>query len=233
MDAPFQGWAGYGLAFAVFFATHMIPARPRLRARLTRAIGERAYLTLYGLVSALVLAWLIAAAGRAPYIPLWPETAWTRWVPNLLMPPAILLAVFGIGAPNPLSIASRKTGFDPARPGIAGLTRHPLLWALALWALGHLIANGDLAHVILFGLFAGFALLGMVLIDRRRRRMLGEETWRRLAACCPALPFAALVTGRWRPRGWPHPGRLLLAAAIWAVLLWLHPLVIGTSPLPA
>lgn len=49
------------------------------------------------------------------------------------------------------------------------------LWALSLWALAHVVPNGDLAHVILFGNFAAFALLGQRLVDRRRQRDMGNE----------------------------------------------------------
>ena len=86
----------------------------------------------------------------------------------------LIILVLAAGRPNPLSFGGRRTGFDPARPGIAGFARHPLLWALFLWSGAHLLVNGDLTHVILFGAFAIFCLMGMGLLDRRRRREMGE-----------------------------------------------------------
>jgi uncharacterized membrane protein len=56
----------------------------------------------------------------------------------------------------------------------------PLL--LALWSGAHVAPNGDVAHVVLFGLFAGFALAGMGMADRRKRRLMGDAEWTRLAA---------------------------------------------------
>lgn len=226
------GWGEFAAAFAAFLLSHALPARPAPRRKLARAMGERGYLAAYSLVSLGVLGWLVAAAGRAPFVLLWPQAAWQAWVVNLVMPAACLLAAGAVGAPNPLSFGGRAGGFDPARPGIAGVARHPLLWAIALWAAAHALANGNLAHVLLFGSFAGFALLGMRVLDRRRRRLLGEAEWARLAARSSAWPFAALLDGRWRPEAPPPWRRLAIGVAAWLVLLALHPVAVGVSPLP-
>ena len=86
---------------------------------------------------------------------------------------ACLLAAYGVGAVNPLSFAGRAPErYDPDAPGIAGVARHPLLWALLLWSGSHLVPNGDLAHVLLFGGLAAMAAAGMVAIDRRLRQRL-------------------------------------------------------------
>src|SRR5215813_13805132 len=98
--------------------------------------------------------------------------------PNIAMPVACLLIAFGVAAPSPFSIAGRDGySFDPERPGIAGVTRHPLLWAITLWAAAHTVPNGDLAHVTLFGLFAVFGIAGMVMLDARKRREWGQDLW--------------------------------------------------------
>ncbi|GAA0568113.1 NnrU family protein [Craurococcus roseus] len=226
------GWGELFVAFAAFLLSHALPARPALRRPLAAALGERGYLLTYSLVSLAALAWLIAAAGRAPYVALWGPAPWQAWVPNLAMPAACLLVAFGLGAPNPLSFGGRADGFDPERPGVAGVSRHPLLLALALWAGAHAVANGDLAHVALFGAFAGFALLGMRIIDRRKRRLIGAGEWNRLAARTSGWPLAALVDGRWRPSALPEPWRLGLGLLLWLALLALHAPVVGVSPLP-
>lgn len=228
------GWGEFVLAFVFFFASHMLPTRPPVRAALVGVLGERLYLAAYALLSIGALAFVIAAAGRAPYVELWPFRPWQLWAPNLAMPLVCLLAAYGVAAPNPLSIAGRRSApFDPDRPGIAGLTRHPILWAFALWAGAHLVPNGDLAHVIVFGAFLLFALLGILLLDRRLRRRLGDSAWQRLAARTSAVPFAALLAGRWRPRGMPDPVRLMIAVAVYAIFMLLHRPVIGVPPFPA
>jgi uncharacterized membrane protein len=226
------GWGEFASAFAVFLLSHALPARPAVRRRIASLLGERGYLLAYSLVSVAVLAWLIAAAGRAPFVLLWPYAAWQAWLVNLVMPVACLLVAFGIAAPNPLSFGGTARGFDPARPGIAGVARHPLLLALALWAGAHAVANGTLAHLLLFGSFAGFAILGMRIIDRRKLRQMGEAEWARLAARSSFWPLAALVSGRWRPGAAPGLARAALGLLLWLALLALHPPVIGVSPLP-
>lgn len=227
-----EAWGGFALAMAVFFASHILPARPAVRAGLVARMGHAGYGATYGVVSILILAWVIVAAGRAPFVPVWDQALWQRWVANAAMLAAVLLASFAVGASNPLSFGGRAAGFDPDRPGIAGVTRHPLLWALLIWALAHLLVNGDLAHVLLFAPFAVFALTGMRAIDARNRRRWGEAHWARLSARTGLMPFSALIGGRWRPQGGPPVLRLGVGLAVWAALLHLHPLVIGVSPLP-
>lgn len=224
------GWGEFVLAYAAFLLSHVIPTRPAIRDPAAAVLGQRGFTLAYSLLSVVLLTWLIVAAGRAPYVGLWDHAVWQRWAVNLAMPVALALVVFGLGAPNPLSFGGRAAGFDPDRPGIAGVARHPLLWALLLWASAHMIANGDLAHVLLFGGFALFSAMGMWMIDRRKRRRMPD--WAQLAARTSAFPLAALADGRWRPRGWPAPGRLAVWLAVWLALLWLHLPVIGVDPLP-
>lgn len=229
------GWGEFVAAFALFLASHALPARPAVRRLLVGRLGEGRYLAIYSALSLALLLWLIAAAGRAPFVPLWHFAPWQLWVPNLAMPLVCLLVAYGAGAANPLSFGGRAGArFDPGRPGIAGVARHPLLWAIALWAAAHLAPNGDLAHAVLFGSFLGFALLGMAAIDRRRRREMGEDTWRRMAARTSFWPLAALVSGRWRLRTAvvPEPWRAAVALLLYALLLGAHRPVIGASPLP-
>lgn len=216
-----RDWGELALAFVVFVVAHIGPTRPSLRRPLTALVGERGYLLLYSALSVALLAWLIVAAGRAPFVPLWEPQPWQAWAAVAAMALACLLVAFGLGVPNPFSIgAGDPARFDPKRPGIVGITRHPILWAVALWAAGHLVANGDLAHALLFGGFLAMALLGVVVLDRRAQRRLGEPAWHWLAV-------------RRRP-AW-HPTDLWLrlagAALLYAGLLHAHRPVIGVDPL--
>ena len=167
-------WAEFSIALAAFLGSHVIPVR--FRAPLVAALGKRGYVLAYSALSLGLLYWLILAAGRAPYMPLWPHETWMRWLVNIAMPLAILAAAVG---------------------GMAGL-----MAGFTLWAGAHLVANGDLAHAILFGLLLAYALFGLAISLRRG--------------------------GGWHLR-WP---RLLAALAVWAGLLHLHLPVIGVSPLP-
>jgi uncharacterized membrane protein len=227
-------WSEFAAAFLAFLASHLLPARPRLRAALCNLMGERAYVAAYSMLSLVLLGWVIVAAGRAPFVEVWGFEPWQMWAPNIAMPVACLLVAFGVGASNPFSFGGRNpAAFDPQHPGIAGVTRHPILLAIVLWAARHAIPNGDLAHVLLFGSFTLAGVAGMLAIDRRMRRRLGAAEWLRLAARTSLLPCSALLTGRWRPdlRGLSWR-RLMLAVLLYAALVFLHGPVIGVSPRP-
>jgi uncharacterized membrane protein len=95
------------------------------------------------------------------------------------------------------------------------------------------VPNGDLAHVLLFGLFGAFSIVGMLAIDARKQRMLGAAEWRRLSHSASQLPLAALVGRRWRPSlGKNNLFRLIAAVGLYAGLLALHQPFIGVSSLP-
>ena len=229
------GWAEFALALAVFFATHFLPTRQGLRARLIGWMGRRLYFSIYGIVSLLVVVWLISAAIRAPYVELWWQAGWHRWVPVLTMSVAILLAVLGVGVAYPHTLGGRRSaGFDPARPGIAAVTRHPLLWAMGLWSCAHLVANGTLALVILFGGFAALSFGAMAIFDRRARTALPAPDWEQVRRRTSILSLRPLGDTAW----WRVNRRPLLRGAGVAVLVYLlvfalHEPVIGVSPEPA
>lgn len=228
------GWGAYLVAFAVFVLAHVLPARPAMRGRLVALMGERVYLLAYSAVSLGLLYWLILAAGRAPVVVLWGTAPWQLWVPNLVMPVVVVLAVAGIGVANPFSFGgSSEHRFDPERPGITALSRHPLLLAITLWALAHLVPNGTAAQALLFGLFAVFAGFGMVMLDRRRRRQWGAVRFTQLARNTSLWPAEAWLRGRVQPSLDVVSGpRLAVAAAVYLGLLALHPLLFDVSPLP-
>jgi uncharacterized membrane protein len=182
------------LSLAAFLAAHVVPTRPAIRGRLVAAVGERAYLAGYSMLSVLLLAWVVVAALRAPYVPLWTPAPWTYLVPVAVMPLSLMLLGAGLASANPLSVSlnRRETG---ATPGVGGM-RHPVMWGFALWALSHIPPNGDVVAVVLFGSLALFAFGGMKVLDRRRRRELGEERWRALAGSVvrrPAVTAPALA----------------------------------------
>jgi uncharacterized membrane protein len=222
-------------ALGAFFASHIVPARPPVRRFFVERLGKRIYTALYSAVSLVLLFWLIVAAGRAPQVRLWDFELWQLWVPNIVMPLACLLIAFGVAAPSPFSIAGQDgSSFDPERPGIAGVARHPLLWAITLWAAAHTVPNGDLAHIMLFGLFAAFGIAGMFILDARKRREWGRDLWARLAARTSIVPFAAVAAGDFRLGGLrrQHIVRTLAALALYLALLMSHQAIIGVSPLP-
>lgn len=216
-------WLGFAGVFALFFATHSIPVRPPVRAALVARLGSRGFVLCYSALSVAMLAILIMAAGRAPYVQLWPRAIWQNHVVIAGMVGVCVILAFSLGRPNPFSFGGMNNHrFDPANPGIVRWLRHPVLAALALWAALHLLPNGDLAHVLLFGVFAAFALLGQRLIDRRKKREMGVETWQRLRQQIKEAPGPEASA-----QGIRGLNGILVAAALFAAIVLLHPVVIG------
>ena len=208
----------------------MVPAIPALRAKLVAAMGRRAYLVLYSLVSLLTLAWLFHAALQLNFVPLWDPAPWQAWFPLILTPLALVLLLAGLTSPNPASITLRKPDLRPG--AITTVTRHPVLWGFALWAGSHLVPNGDLRSLLLFGALLAFALLGMLITDRRSRRRLGTQ-WVEVDRTTSVLPFAAALAGRTRLRfDRPLALAILISAALTAwLLLGGHAVLFGADPL--
>ena len=134
----------------------------------------RAYLALYSLVAFATLGWMIWAFYHAPFVNLSYAVA-LRPVPLIVMPFALVLIVCALATPNPTLVGRERLlkSADPAR-GILRITRHPLMWGFALWALSHIVARGDAAAAIFFGTFVVLAVSGTWLIDRRKAATLGE-----------------------------------------------------------
>lgn len=219
-----MGWLEFVLALLVFFASHAIPVRPPVRPWLVARFGQRSYILGYSVLSIAVLVWLFIAAARAPYVEVIPPVPVLRWFPVLVMPFVCVLAVAGLRSVNPLSFGGMGRGaFDPARPGVLAVSRHPILLAAALWTCVHVLVNGDLAHVILFGLMGGFGVIGIRIIDQRKRREMGpqwEQTAARTALCAPGgLRHVS-------PTDWG------LGFIVYCGLLFAHEHVIGLSPFP-
>lgn len=202
--------ARFLVVLAVFLIAHVIPALPATRRRLQARLGEGGFIAAYSALSLVLFAWLIREALLAPYVPLWFAGDWGFWAALVLVPVALLLLGAGALAPNPLSIAFVTRPWDPRSPGAVAITRHPILWGLGLWGLAHLPANGHLVGLALFGSLGVFALVGLLVVEGRRRAALGHDRWGELAAGTSLAPFGALLAGRAR---WPRDARTLLGAA--------------------
>ena len=166
------------------------------RAAQIARIGGRKWKGLFALVSLIGFVLIIWGFGqaRASPVTLWDPPAWARHVTSLLVLPAFVLIV---------------AGNMPGTKMKAALG-HPMLAGTALWAFAHLIANGRLAGVVLFGSFLVWAIVDYV-SSRRRDDAAG----------------VVYPAGAW--------SRDVLAIAIGAVAwvafgFWLHGFLIGTRP---
>ncbi|MEX3010239.1 NnrU family protein [Hoeflea sp. TYP-13] len=219
--------AEFVIAFVVFIASHVVPARTGLRDYLIGRLGRRIYLLLYSAVSILLLLWLIWAAAKAPHIGLWPTTGPTVVIVMVIMAVAAVLLACGASRANPFSISFVGGPADLERPGILALTRHPVLWALFLWALGHAITNGDLVGVVMFGAFALFCLISRPVLERRARQQMSPAEFDRQVAvnCGPVmLRLRRALSVRFILE-------LGTGLVLYALMLHFHGVLIGVDPM--
>jgi len=218
------------LAAVFWLGLHLIVAGP-LRGPLIDRMGERLFRVVFSLLSLAGLVWFVVAYRMAPWVPLWPTNPALGWLTFVLVFVGFLLIVAGIGPANttdthaPRMIADRL----PVH-GITRVTRHPRLCGLSLWAIAHMLVNGHLAALVMFGALLVTALNGMVSIDRKRRRALGA-LWDAFEKQTSSVPFAAILSGRTRfELAEFHIWQIALAVALFSGVVWLHG-TIGPSPL--
>ena len=220
------------LAAIFFTGLHLGVAGTRLRDRVITALGQGGYQGAFSLASVIGLVWLVAAYNRATYVSTWGMLEWWKPLAIILMLPASLLVVIGLTTPNPTSVAQEGRLAQPPQ-GIVRVTRHPFLTGVGLWALVHLIGNGDVASLVFFATWAIVALAGAVSIDHKRQRLLGAA-WEPFAAQTSIIPFAAIGAGRNRfEAGEIGLWRWGIAFFAYALMLVGHAPIIGVSPFPA
>jgi uncharacterized membrane protein len=186
------------IAASVFFLLiHFGVSGTRLRDVLVARIGAGPYRGAFALASVVGLVWMSSAYGRAPAVDLWGQLIGLQPLAFVLVFVAFLFVGIGLATPSPTRVGMESQltqGTDIVR-GVVRITRHPFLWGVGLWAFVHLIVNGDLASLILFGSLLLLALGGTAFIDAKRRRNFGDQ-WSRFAQATSNVPFAAIATGR-------------------------------------
>ena len=149
------------LGLGLWSAAHLVkPMAPASRRSLGERHGERPVrLVMAGLI-VLSLVLMVVGYQRAAFINVWYPPAWTIHLNNLLMLIAVML--FAGSAP---------------RSPVRRFTRHPQLNGVKTWAVAHLIVNGDLASIILFGGLLAWAVVAMIAINRRDGKPPTEYEW--------------------------------------------------------
>jgi uncharacterized membrane protein len=141
------------LGLVLFLGVHLLTTQRDLRARFVASLGEGGYKLGYALVSFAGLAlvvWGFSDYRAAGPIDIWYPPAAFKHVTEALMLPAVILAVAAY-----------------IRGRIYATLKHPLLAAVKLWAAAHLLANGDLGSIILFGSFLAWAVVDRISLKRR------------------------------------------------------------------
>ena len=143
------------VGLAIFFVMHMLPTQRELRDGLVARFGQPAYTGLFSVLSLVGFVLIVIgygelqeSAGKNPQI--WVPPTWMSHVTLLLMLPAMILLV---------------AAYVPSR--IKSAVRHPMLAAVKIWAFAHLLANGDLASMILFTSFLAYAVVDRISVKRR------------------------------------------------------------------
>lgn len=221
---------GLFIAFALFVLLHSGPAIPAIRAGIIGRVGRPVYFAGYSTVSTALLVWLFYETLNTDYIELWEPARWQATATFILAPLGLFLVIAGLISFNPFSVTLRReTG---AQGAIVNVTRHPVLWGFAFWALGHVLPNGDLRSLILFGGFAVFALGGIAMAERRARKRLGGD-WQGTTKGSAIIPLQALLLRQCRFRI-DRPmliGAIITAVTTLCLLHGGHALLVGTDPI--
>jgi uncharacterized membrane protein len=184
-------------ASSFFLLIHFGVSGTRLRDVLVARLGAGPYRGAFAVASVVGIVWMITAYRRAPAVDLWGQLTGLRPLAFALVLIAFLFVGIGLATSSPTRVGMETKlaqGTEIVR-GIVRITRHPFLWGVGLWAFVHLIVNGDLASVILFGSLLVLAFGGTVSIDAKRRRSFGDQ-WSRFIQATSNVPFAAIAAGR-------------------------------------
>ena len=139
----------------IFFGIHLVPTNPGLREGLRERFGATPYQIAFSVLSLLGFALIVVGYHKLQIVPgknpqLWLPPAWTKHVAFTLMLPAMILLV---------------AAFVPSR--IRSAAKHPMLLAIKIWALAHLLANGTLGALVLFLSFLAFAVYDRISVKKR------------------------------------------------------------------
>ncbi|MGP9811104.1 NnrU family protein [Rhodopseudomonas sp. NSM] len=148
-----MGLAMMILGLALFIGVHVVTTQRDLRARLIGIGGEAVYKLGYAVLA--ILGIVLISFGFGAYradglIELWYPPRWTTHLTALLMLPAAILLAAAY-----------------SRGRIYRAVKHPMITAVKLWAAAHLIANGDLGSIILFGSLLAWAVYDRISLKRR------------------------------------------------------------------
>ena len=218
------------LAALLWVGVHLGIAGSAARAAIVARTGEVAFRIGYSLLSFVAIGLLVSAWQGSETAVLWFAPEWLRLVLAAIMWPAFVLFVASVAAPNPTAVGGeRALGGEPR--GITRVTRHPMLWSFALWAIVHILGNGDTKSLLFFGAFLVTALAGMPSIDAKVAAR-APEAWAILDEKTSILPFGAILAGRNRlvvsEIGWIPP---VLGTIAWLAVLHLHPALFGVPVL--
>jgi len=214
--------ASLAMATTAFVGSHLAMSHP-YRTRLVQTFGEAAFTGVYSVVAALTLLWMILAyAAIDVSVPFWIAPDWWMWAASALMLFASILLVAAFVKNPAFPHPHPKKNMSRPATGVFAVTRHPMNWAIILWALVHLTLWWSPRNIIVALGMLILALLGSIGQDRKKRAVVGQK-WRDWEARTSFMPFGALFSGRAK---WPNaaPGWIAFGGglAIWLLVTWFH-----------
>jgi uncharacterized membrane protein len=216
------------IAISLFVGGHELLSHP-LRAPLVARLGEKGFALLYSVVALGSLFWAVQLWKDIPPDRLWTAPGWVHLLAVVLMLFAAILFIGSVTAPNP-ALMGMPAGGRPR--GVQRITRHPMMWSFAIWALVHIVMSADSRTIVLASGIATLALFGAWMQDGKKKAR--NPAYGDHMRATGFVPFGAQLAGRapWRSA---VPGLVatLGGLALWAALLWAHPLIIGVPALPA
>ncbi len=221
------------IAALVFVTLHILPA-VKAREWIIARIGDPAYMGLFSLASTLGFAWMIFAYRNAPAsTPLYETGPGLKWFTVAMMLIPFIFVITGMTSRNPSSILGKEALKTPHRwTDIFAITRHPVMWAIAIWASLHLLNRPDATSALLFVPLGLLAISGSMRQEIRKRKEFGDA-WKTFASQTSFVPFAGILSGKaklhLRDLG---PWRIVAAVGLWLVTLSFHKAIIGVSPIP-
>lgn len=202
------------IAAASFVASHFILSHP-LRRPLVNAMGEKAFLGVYSLVAFGTLGWMIWAAGLVPAAAQKWEAGQAMWIVASILVWLGSILFVGSHKGNPALPHPDEAMKPVGEPwGVFRITRHPMMWGFALWAIGHAIVNSTPSGLVISEAIGVLALVGAALQDRKKSRLYGAN-WDAWAAKTSYLPFG-------RGLAWPGTMAFVAGTVLFLVATWAH-----------
>ena len=211
-------------ANVAFVGSHFAMSHP-LRAPMVKALGAGGFQIAYTLVSFATLGWVYFAFIAAPAADL-PGSGEAGWIAAtaLTLPAMILLAGSFVGNPAlPTPMAEQQARAAPK--GVFTVTRHPMMWAIGLWAASHLVLFWSTRTMVTAFAMGVLALVGAKLQDAEKEALMGASwaEWESKTSYWPrwgqfarvgAVPLV-LGTALWLAGSWIHLWRADIPAGVW------------------
>lgn len=206
------------LAACVFFVgSHFLMSHPARRPLVAR-LGESGFLGLYSLIAFAGLGWMMWEYSQAPAGEIYWAPTNAIWIAASLLTLLASILFAGSFQGNP---ALPDPGGDGIRTlaakvptGVFRVTRHPMMWGIALWGLAHILVLPAMDSILFNGSIVFLALAGSYGQDRKKQAALGEawSKWERKTSFLPRLTQLAKV----------EPRFLLIGLAFWLAATWAH-----------